>query len=227
MNLIDYQYAFVTEQLRHSAKKVGLNIDDELTNEALHLYGEFWFQGKDAQHDDIFRMFSPQARIELERIIALHKDEQEWIDVVMTLARAVVIAAGDWVDRDWDGLLDWSLDDESSQKYRVLCDYAMAVGDAAATCFKFINEERPKSITSPGSDFFSSIGKIGSQKRHAPMNKLEQWAVEKYRAGKYASANDAAYQLTAQVIEHGKKIGAHLKPSNAQRTIAEWFRKSV
>lgn len=73
----------------------------------------------------------------------------------------------------------------------------------------------------------STIGKSGAQKRHAPMNELQKWAVEKYKAGEWKSANEAAHKLKDSVITHGRTINAHLSEENAQRTIAEWFRKSV
>lgn len=74
---------------------------------------------------------------------------------------------------------------------------------------------------------FSALGAAGAKKRHAPQAELRKWAVSLYRQGKWPSANAAAFELAAQVIEHGKKIGAHLSQANAQRTIAEWIRKSV
>jgi hypothetical protein len=75
--------------------------------------------------------------------------------------------------------------------------------------------------------FFSSLGRDGAQKRHAPMAALRSWAIEGYKAGEWKSANQAAHALKDSVIRHGRTIGAHLSEENAQRTIAEWFRKSV
>lgn len=72
---------------------------------------------------------------------------------------------------------------------------------------------------------FSALGKAGARKRHAPMRDLEKWAVDQYRLGKWSSANDAAHQLKDKTIAHGRTIGAFLKESNAQRTIAGWFSK--
>lgn len=74
---------------------------------------------------------------------------------------------------------------------------------------------------------FSSMGKAGAQKRHAPMTALRSWAIEKYKAGDWQSANQAAHKLKDSVIKHGRTINAVLSEENAQRTIAEWFRKSV
>lgn len=74
---------------------------------------------------------------------------------------------------------------------------------------------------------FSALGAAGAKKRHAPQAELRKWAIALYRQGKWSSANAAAFELAAKVIEHGKQIGAHLSQANAQRTIAEWFRKSV
>ena len=73
----------------------------------------------------------------------------------------------------------------------------------------------------------SAIGKSGAKKRHAPMTELRGWAIEQYRAGSWTSANKAAHDLKDSVIAHGRTIGANLTKENAQRTIAEWIRKSV
>lgn len=70
-------------------------------------------------------------------------------------------------------------------------------------------------------------GKKGIEKRYAPMRQLQSWAVEKYQAGKWPSANAAAVALEEQIVQHGRTINATLSKTNARRTIAEWFRKSV
>ncbi len=74
---------------------------------------------------------------------------------------------------------------------------------------------------------FSAMGKAGAEKRHEPMAKLRQRAIELYQAGKWQSANKAAHALKEEIIKHGRTINAHLTDENAQRTIAGWFRKSV
>lgn len=74
---------------------------------------------------------------------------------------------------------------------------------------------------------FSALGKAGAARRHAPMTTLRAWAIEEYHAGEWKSANQAAHALKDSVIKHGRTINAHLSEENAQRTIAEWFRKSV
>ena len=73
---------------------------------------------------------------------------------------------------------------------------------------------------------FSALGKAGAQKRHAPMVELRSWALRKYSMGHWNSANQAAHELKDSVINHGRTINAHLSEENAQRTIAEWFRRS-
>lgn len=73
----------------------------------------------------------------------------------------------------------------------------------------------------------SRSGKAGANKRHEPMKQLKKWAIDQYRAGSWPSANKAAYELKDRVIQHGQTIGAYLTKENAQRTLAEWFRKSV
>ena len=74
---------------------------------------------------------------------------------------------------------------------------------------------------------FAAIGRDGAHKRHAPMNELRGWAINLYKAGDWHSANEAAHDLKEQVMNYGRTINANLKPSNAQRTIATWFSKSV
>jgi len=74
---------------------------------------------------------------------------------------------------------------------------------------------------------FSAMGKAGAKKRHAPMATLRSWAIERYQAGEWQSANQAAHSLKESIIKHGRTINAHLSEENAQRTIAEWFRKCV
>lgn len=74
---------------------------------------------------------------------------------------------------------------------------------------------------------FSATGKEGAKKRHAQMNALRIWAVDLYRSSDWPSANKAAHDLQDQIMDYGRTINAILRPSNAQRTIAEWFRKSV
>lgn len=73
----------------------------------------------------------------------------------------------------------------------------------------------------------SALGKIGAKNRHKPGNELKAWAIEKYKAGQWKSASQAAWELRGAILEHGEKIGKRLSESNAHNTIAEWFRKSV
>lgn len=70
-------------------------------------------------------------------------------------------------------------------------------------------------------------GKAGAQKRHAKMTELKAWALRKYKARTWKSANQAASELMPEVLRHSQEIGANLTKSNAQRTIAEWIRKST
>lgn len=69
------------------------------------------------------------------------------------------------------------------------------------------------------------MGKKGAAKRHAPMRELEQYAGELYREREWKSANQAAHQLKEKIMAHGRSISAPLSEQNAQRTIADWFRK--
>jgi hypothetical protein len=81
----------------------------------------------------------------------------------------------------------------------------------------------PESLTA----IFSSFGKAGADVRHMPIRRLQSWTLSLYKEGTWPSANKAAHALKNQVIEHGKTIGVRLSEENAQRTIAEWIRKSV
>lgn len=76
---------------------------------------------------------------------------------------------------------------------------------------------------------FSRLGTSGAISRHASMTQLKDWAVDLYRAGNWVSANKAAHELKDKVMEHGRTINVKtpLTEENAQRTIADWFRKSV
>lgn len=69
-------------------------------------------------------------------------------------------------------------------------------------------------------------GKAGAQKRHAKTAELRAWTIEKYKLGTWKSANQAASELMSDVLARSREIGANLSKSNAQRTIAEWIRKS-
>lgn len=69
-------------------------------------------------------------------------------------------------------------------------------------------------------------GKAGAQKRHAKMSEWKVWTLQKYKTGAWKSANQAASELMPEVLKHSQEIGANLTKSNAQRTIAEWIRKS-
>lgn len=95
----------------------------------------------------------------------------------------------------------------------LLCDAYLTVGHLSARLMRNLE--------------LSALGRAGGKKRHAPMAELRSWAIEKYKAGEWQSANQAAHALVDSVIKHGRSINAHLTAQNAQRTIAEWFRKSV
>ena len=72
---------------------------------------------------------------------------------------------------------------------------------------------------------FSALGAAGAAKRHSPIKALREYAVSLYEPADWKSANQAAHDLMPKIMAHGRSINARLAPSNAQRTIAEWFRK--
>lgn len=71
-----------------------------------------------------------------------------------------------------------------------------------------------------------SSGREGAKERHARTKQLREWAVQRYKAKIWPSANKAAHELKAEILAHGRTIGATLSEENAQRTLAEWFRKA-
>ena len=86
-----------------------------------------------------------------------------------------------------------------------------------------------KDLTESGSKVdFAELGRTGAMKRHAKLTQLRQWTVDRYRAGSaWSSANQAAHALLPAVLDQARIIGASITAQNAQRTIAEWLRKSV
>ncbi|CAG9183504.1 hypothetical protein CURE108131_07595 [Cupriavidus respiraculi] len=119
----------------------------------------------------------------------------------------------------------WSREDVLEHRYEtlLLAYQALVYAQKLAAGMPLTGEEvaRAKLVN------FSKLGEEGARKRHEPMTQLKRWAVELYKAGTWPSANRAAHDLKERVIEHGRTIGAVLSDQNAQRTIAEWFRKSV
>lgn len=74
---------------------------------------------------------------------------------------------------------------------------------------------------------YSEFGKAGAKKRHAGMEKLRTFAVSQYRRRTWPSANKAAHDLAAEVRQFAIENGLMpLSLENAQRTLAEWFRKA-
>lgn len=68
------------------------------------------------------------------------------------------------------------------------------------------------------------LSKQGVQARHVKTHELRAFAVDKYLAKQWASPRDAATKLKDEVMAEANRIGMRLSASNAQRTIAEWFR---
>ena len=92
-----------------------------------------------------------------------------------------------------------------------------SIAVVAAIAWVAIEEERRRN------------GLAGATKRHKSLADLKAWTIEQYKAGRWRSANSAGHALRDSVIAHGRtlKPEARLSEENAQRTIAEWIRKSV
>lgn len=72
---------------------------------------------------------------------------------------------------------------------------------------------------------FAMLGAKGGRAKAEKMKKLEKWAISRYTSLSWKSANHAAHSLADEITAYGRTINAELSPSNAQRTIAEWFRR--
>lgn len=108
----------------------------------------------------------------------------------------------------------------SEDEWGMLCEACKVIGLLEATTGL-------GDIQSSLSQIYSRLGVKGAAKRYEPMATLRSWAIEKYQGGEWQSANQAAHTLKESILKHGRTINAHLSEENAQRTIAEWFRKSV
>jgi hypothetical protein len=100
---------------------------------------------------------------------------------------------------------------------------AWAEAAYAALCIGIVAGSQ-KELPAEISAVMTRLSAKGVEKRHAKNRQLREFAVEKYRAGHWMSANDAANQLKRAVMDEAERIGTRLSDSNAQRTIAEWFR---
>jgi hypothetical protein len=58
---------------------------------------------------------------------------------------------------------------------------------------------------------------------HEPMRAVRSMIVERYRAGNYRSANQAAFDLAPLAIEHSRHCVKPLSPFNAQKTVHGWL----
>jgi len=112
--------------------------------------------------------------------------------------------------------------DVTSHKAECLLQAYKALSYANSILAENQNSTDEKNIDS---SYFSMIGKKGSDKRNMPRRQLRTIALDLYKKGQWSSANQAAYQLKDRIIDEGKKLGLNIIEQNAQRTIAEWFRK--
>jgi hypothetical protein len=89
---------------------------------------------------------------------------------------------------------------------------------------------KPSKVSKPKTKKLPSYeerGKLSGEKRKEKWGKLRDFALGLYeeKESNWKSANHAAKVLKDKVIEHGKIIGVRLTEANAQRTVAQWFRK--
>ncbi|MGQ5488793.1 hypothetical protein ACUH78_08070 [Thauera sp. ZXT1-4] len=217
------QFEFAERQLRVSAESVGIDLDVS-EGGLLFIHDAI---------DDWQQDFSdcPEYSKEADRLWKAFGDSPQGREVLRALGEACALAVDTWRTRTWeDHSLSFEAQGWDSLKSRAFVDYAMSVGIAAIRCVEYANrgsEDVEAAIAAARRINFSELGAIGAAKRHTPMKKLREWTVEQYRAGEWPSANKAAHDLKESVMAHGRTIGANLSPENAQRTIAEWMRKSA
>lgn len=121
-------------------------------------------------------------------------------------------------------------DEQGFKAYEVIEHRAACVSlayQALMYARRLVDGESDKNIEgrTPPSSYHSALGKKGADKAHATRRKLREWAIARYQAQRWNSPNQAAHSLTEEVMAYGRTINAHLMPSNAQRTLAEWFRR--
>lgn len=191
-------------------------LDEQATNYGFDLSND----------DDIERLnlITDGERIVHERLPG-GEIPQEWKSA--SFAERVIGTAYDYlhqlkvlIDRAHDDTNDCDCCNSEARAIRYLCTLNFLLGFISSNGLREATEAEQ-------SKFFSNLGRDGAQKRHAPMAELRAWTIEQYRAGTWPSANKAAHDLKGSVIAHGRTIGATLTEENAQRTIAEWIRKSV
>ena len=203
------QYKFYFQCLKHSASTVVIDLYRSLDC-LIEVHNRFVGWKQDIGDD---------AGLEADRLLREYGKTGEGLDLLYALGEASMFSlGGTFFVRDWEESDDWSQTYERSD-----CDFALSTGVAIMRCHEFINGR----ATPPSREWFSAMGAKGASIRHLPMATLKGWAVARYRSGSWKSANAAAHSLVDEVLAHGRTIGAHLAPENAQRTIAEWFRKSV
>lgn len=145
------------------------------------------------------------------------------------LITSEIYAIGPLVDLDDDE--EKRLYDEQGYKAREVVEHRAACISLAYQALTYarrlIGRESGKNVEerTPPSNYHSALGKKGADKAHAARRKLREWAISKYQAQRWSSPNQAAHSLMDEVMAYGRTINAHLMPSNAQRTLAEWFRR--
>ena len=203
------QFADVRKELHEAASLVGIDLDE--SGDAL-LTSLNRINNKNYPE---YELDDAGAKKLLDRF----GDTQAGIEVLRSLAMAYGYSFGGKCPIDLaDGNDPW-LNSES----RTLCSFAMFTGGAIVRCVIYSKGGSGKFE----SGLFRFMGQHGAKIRHEPMAKLKKWALEKYKSGKYPSANAAAFEIKEEVLAYGRTIGANLTPPNAQRTIADWIRKSV
>lgn len=205
------QFEFVKQHLRIVAASVGVDIDESeegLMEVHNRVFG--WEQ-------DLGETGAAQA----DRLMELHGQTDAGLLALVSLGFACYFFDGDfWLDREWE-----PVDSFQHSKEKSLCDFAIAVGEATERCNAYRATQEGAHNKEGMQSWFAELGAKGADVRNAPYKKLKEWVIEQYQAGRWSSANEAGHDLAGPAVEHGRKINAALKKSNAQRTIAGWIRE--
>lgn len=214
---MEKQYEFVLKQLKESAASVGIDIEKSD-------YGLLEVHNRLAQLD---QGLEPEDQVEADRLLSEFGKNEEGLELLYAIGEACLFAGGVWLSRDFEETLtteeDFKAAGWASYEERSLCDFAMYTGIASAVCMKY----KAKRTGSHLEGIFSHLGRKGALVRHTPMRNLRDWTIAQYNSGSFKSANAAAHALAGRVVAYGRTINANLSEENAQRTIAEWIRKSV
>lgn len=70
----------------------------------------------------------------------------------------------------------------------------------------------------------STFARKGAIVKNQPMANLQQWVLERYREGTFASPHEASHKLAPDAIKKAPEFNTRLSTQRAQKTIYDWLR---